>query len=130
MSTSRSISTISRFFANYGMLGVLALLCLYYSWATLKLQPRLGADAANALARELVNAAELPSGVLIVAKDHADDIQFADRLAAELQAADIAVVKKIHGEPPAVRKALERRCVIDVQQQYGCNIRHALYVPE
>ena len=108
MSTSRSISTVSRFFANYGMLGVLALLCLYYSWATLKLQPRLGADAANALARELVNAAELPSGVLIVAKDHADDIQFADRLAAELQAADIAVVEKIHGEPPAVRKALER----------------------
>ena len=108
MSQSRLISTVSRFFANYGMLGVLALLCLYYSWATLKLQPRMGGDAASVLARELVNAPEPPSGVLIVAKDYAEDIQFADALATELQAADITVVEKIHGEPPAVRKALER----------------------
>lgn len=98
---------VSRFLADYGMLGVLVLLCLYYSVATIEEQHSTSEGAAQAMVGRLTQAYRAPTYVVIVTKDRDDDRRFADALGQGLEAAGFRIVAKIHGQPAIVRHAVE-----------------------
>ncbi|MBA3775329.1 MAG: ABC transporter permease [Betaproteobacteria bacterium] len=106
ISKFRSNPTLGRLAANYGMAGVLVLLGIYYSWATLKPQQEVGGEAARSLAGEVLATAGPQARVLIVARRGADDAVFADTLASLLEAKGATVVAKVVGEPADARRAL------------------------
>lgn len=95
----------SGFLASYGMLGVLAALCGYYSWATLGEQTPAGREGAQALAR----AAQLPAGARVFVATGAtrEDLEFAATLEPALRARGFEVAGKAAGDPAAIRGALE-----------------------
>lgn len=99
--------TLARLAANYGMAGVLILLCIYYSWATLKPQQQVGPDAARSLAGKVLAAAGPQARVLIVTRRGSEDALFADTLASQLQEHGATVVAKVVGEPADARRALK-----------------------
>lgn len=94
----------SRVFADYGILGVLLLLCLCCSLGTFQQRKPKGRQAALAVAGEITGWADQQAGVVILA----EDAQFADVLEGLLIEDGIEVVEKITGRPAAMRRALER----------------------
>src|ERR1041384_7278803 len=98
-------AVLTRFWSNYGMAGVLLLLCLYYSFATLQEQRPQGAVAAKSLAASLQLAAH--ANILIWGKTTDDDAQFADELERRLKAAGYEVSQKVLGDPRAARVTIE-----------------------
>jgi len=104
---SRYRTALSRVASDYGMAGVLLLLCLYYSWATLKPQQGVGLEAAESLAAEVVAAAQPSSRVLVVARTSREDVLFADTLERALRERGLTVVASVKGEPRDARAALE-----------------------
>ncbi len=103
-----SRASISRFAANYGMLGVLVVLCVYYSVATYQRQKPLGKDAARVLAGDLTSTATAETAVLIVAKTHQDDLDFSASLAARLDTGGVSVAGKVNGSPVLIRREIEK----------------------
>ena len=117
---------VSRFVADYGMVGVLAVLAVYYSWATFKQQSPTGADAARVLAQTLLASAAgetnvlIPAregegriNVLIAARGHEEDVRFADALAERLaqgtrEGGQLHVIGKVNGSPIDIRRAVEK----------------------
>jgi len=94
------------FLSDYGMLFVLLLLCVVFSVVTNAEQRPTGAAAADQLAKQIRREFGARPSVLIVARDQAEDLAFADRLSQALAgAADLLVVK---GEPVDARQALGR----------------------
>src|ERR1043166_4791455 len=98
-------TVLTRFWSNYGMAGVLLLLCLYYSFATLQEQRPQGIAAAKSLAVAITIPA--PAKILIVAKTTDEDTQFADELDRRLKAASYEVPRKVLGDPRAARVAID-----------------------
>ena len=99
----------ARLFNNYGMAGVLLLLCLYYSWATYAEQQPRGAAAATMLVRQITKAAgKSPAAVLIVARTGEEDASFAAACAQKLAAANLSVAGQVNGDPRAARQALQK----------------------
>jgi ribose transport system permease protein len=96
----------ARFLAGYGMLGVLLLLCAYFSWATLAEQNPGGKDAADLLAAELVASLDKDARVAIIARPSAEDGRFVAALGQRLASAGIEVAGQIQGDPAAVRRFL------------------------
>ncbi len=94
---------LRRFLADYGMLGVLLVLCVCCSLGTLNRQKPAGVEAARSVAAELGPAADGPQQVVIFAQDQ----QYADELQAMLDAAGHRVVAKIVGKTPKMRAELE-----------------------
>ncbi|HRI14592.1 MAG TPA: ABC transporter permease [Verrucomicrobiota bacterium] len=107
MKTSAETSW-ARFLSRYGMLGVLAGLCVFFSVVTIQDQPASGVSGARRLAREIV--AQSPSGarILVVARDTAEEGEFARELSGRLQRAGFVVVGTVLGQPPEARAALQR----------------------
>jgi len=101
-------SAISRLLADYGMLGVLGLLCLYYSWATLKEQHPRGEDGGRKLAAQIVRGVDPVARILVVARGHAEDLAFTAALRERLTSVGRSVIEAVNEEPPGVRKALAR----------------------
>src|SRR5580700_4275024 len=98
----------ARFSADYGMLFVLILLCVFYSWATWAEQHPSGAAAGEELA-SLIEAKFPPNAqVLIVARDNAEDAAFAETLGDRLAAMNRPPVAVVQGQPSDVRTALEQ----------------------
>ncbi len=97
----------SRLVANYGMVGVLALLCLFFSIVTVADQPVTGAAAARQVTAAIGALAEAPR-VLIVTTAQPDDVDLAGRLSGELRSGGARVLETVQGEPRDVRQALER----------------------
>lgn len=104
----RFAAGFSRLFRHYGMLGVLLMLCLFFSWATLKRQVLVGEDAGQELAAQIARSADQNTRVLILAGDHAEGVSFAAALTRGLEGRKITVVKQITGTPPEARKAVEK----------------------
>lgn len=98
-----------RFFRDYGMLGVLLLLCLFFSVLTTRDQYPTGARAAAALTGEIAEAYASSTGVLILAGDGAEDRLFSESLAGELGRRGYNPVQSVSGDPAAVRSQLEER---------------------
>ena len=100
--------TLARFFTHYGMVGVLVLLCLYYSWATYTEQEARGDAAAPMLAAQIARDVARPASVFIVARTTDEDARFADVVEARLRAAGYDIAGKMLGDPRAAKQALAR----------------------
>ncbi|MBU2626222.1 MAG: ABC transporter permease [candidate division Zixibacteria bacterium] len=97
-------SSFARFLSDYGMLGVLVLLCLLFSVLTMSDQHPVGRDAAVSLISVLP---ELPpdAGVAIVMQSNGSDSIFAETLLDSLRVRGIAG-HLIAGDPAAIRESL------------------------
>ena len=109
--------------SQYGMLGVLLLLCLFFSLLTLRPQYPTGVKAARDLARRLPAEVGATGSVLIVARGGEEDQRFLVELQRLLDEQGIVVAEAVAGEPAQVRQALARfadfgtaeRCVVTLQ---------------
>ncbi|MFH1841866.1 MAG: ABC transporter permease [bacterium] len=109
------VGSARRRLSPYGMLGVLVLLCVYFSVLTLRPQHPSGAGAAKQLAERIEErlaeeiADEEPgASVLIVARGGEQDELFLAELTTRLQARRITVAEAVVGDPAAVRQAMKR----------------------
>lgn len=99
--------TARRLFRDYGMVGVLLLLCGFFSAATISEQPALGEADAARLARRLQQAHGPQARVLIAARDLPEEALFADQLKTALTKEGALVVQVVKGAPSDARAALE-----------------------
>jgi ribose transport system permease protein len=90
------------------MLGVLLLLCLFFSILTVDDQHPTGAGAAKSLAEELTGTATMGDGVLIIIRESDEGLGFARTLEDELAGAGYSPVATIAGDPAAIRAELTR----------------------
>ncbi len=96
-------------FADYGLVGVLILLCVACSVATIEKRKPTGNEAAQIVAEEIlagqIGAPDDPQRQIVIV---AGDAKFADALEENLKGQKPPPVK-ITGKTPAMRKALEAR---------------------
>ncbi len=97
--------------AHYGMIGVLLLLCVFFSAVTYSDQSPAGAAGAAQVAAEVGGMGGAPQ-VLLVSSAQPGDAAFAAALARELPGRGARVVAAVSGEPQAAREAL-RQLVAD-----------------
>lgn len=90
---------VARFFAAYGMIVALAVLCLYFTVATFRQEPPTG----NAAAPSVQAALPKNAATVIVIRPDPLDREFA----AALVQGGLVPVATIEGDPPKVRAALE-----------------------
>jgi ribose transport system permease protein len=97
---------MARFLSDYGMLGVLVLLCLLFSALTMSDQNPIGREAADRLIASLPT---LPSGsqTAIVTQSNSSDSLFAATVANYLKLRGVES-HVIIGEPATVRASLEQ----------------------
>jgi len=99
---------LKRLASQYGMAGVLVLLCVYYSWATYTTHEPRGEAAAPVLADQLAKSLSKNANVLVVARTSGEDARFADTLESRLKAANFNVAEKVFGDPRAARQVLQK----------------------
>jgi ribose transport system permease protein len=97
----------SRFFSDYGMLAVLLLLILFFSFVTIEKRKPIGAEAAKSASDRITRDFGQGARVLIVGRASAQDMAFAAKLEELLKAKGIEVAGRVVGEPRDVRLALE-----------------------
>ena len=100
-------SYFRRFFADYGIIFVLLLLCAFFSFATLKEQHPAGADAASDLWRTLQNQHPDARRILIIAHTGRAGQIFAETLSQTAQNHPDITSQTVAGEPHLVRETLE-----------------------
>ena len=94
--------------SDYGMLGVLILLCLFFSVITFEQQQPLGKDGAERLLLKISNNFEKPGSVIIAGKNGEDGEVFVSHLENELRKKEWLVEAAISGSPIDLGKALRR----------------------
>jgi ribose transport system permease protein len=106
MNRSQLKAGLLRLLADYGMLQVLLLLCVYYSIATLKTQYPVGAEAGAQLTRAVEKRAPSGGRVIAVLQETRDDESVAVTLRSGLQntGREIFIVQ---GDPAQARAALQ-----------------------
>lgn len=106
MSQSLKLSLLNRpFVRDYGMVFVLLLLALLFSVLTIKQQHPTGEDAGRQVA-ELILARH-NARVLIVTRNTADDLAFANAAAKRLEFGQAKVLASVNGTAPDAKKAIE-----------------------
>ena len=108
------MTNLQRLLQAYGMLGVLAVLCLYFAAATTREEAPTGRPAAEALAGRIRRSAPRGARVVIVAQPGEEDAEFAGALRQALETGGLSVPVVVQGDPPAVRAALEGAGSIDI----------------
>ncbi len=98
----------SRFVSQYGMLGVLLLLCAFFSVMTLQEQQHAGTAGGRALLERWGEDLDPRTAYILVARDGAEDRSFTAALAAGLTEARHGPAAVVHGDPTEIRAALER----------------------
>ena len=99
---------VARFFSDYGMLGVLLLLVIFFSLMTIEKSKPAGAEAAASVAGQIARRAGQGARIFIVGRASAPDMDFVKRLDDLLKARGMEVIGAVVGEPRDVRLALER----------------------
>ena len=94
--------------SDYGMLGVLVLLCVFFSVITYEEQQPLGKDGAERLFAKISNDFEESGTVIIAGKNSNDGQKFVLHLENELKRAGWEVTAAISGSPVDIGKALRR----------------------
>ena len=95
-------------YSDYGMLGVLVLLCVFFSVITYEEQQPLGKDGAERLFAKISNDFEESGTVIIAGKNSNDGQKFVLHLENELKRAGWEVAAAISGSPVDIGKALRR----------------------
>lgn len=95
-----------QFLANYGMIFVLLLLCVFFSVVTYSEQSPSGDAAAKHVLSSIAGQLGKEPRVLIATGDQPGDAAFADSLQKGLAAAGAQVVGIIKGEPKDAREVL------------------------
>ena len=93
--------------AEYGMIVVLLLLCILFSWLTFTERYFDGAGAGKQVAGRIIQAGDPVDPVLIVARDVEADDAFVNSLSGELSAAGFSRVGTLRGQPSDLRRQLE-----------------------
>ena len=97
---------LAKLFSDYGSLLILALLCAYYSFATLgeqhPISPASGREVAERIRQEKGDNA----AILIVIRDTQQDRQFADAIQERITTGGGQVLETIAGSPVEVRKSM------------------------
>jgi ribose transport system permease protein len=96
-----------RLLSDYGMLGVLVLLCLLFSILTIRDQRLTGRDAANKILGSFGSGA-YPEKMIVVTQKHGDDLEFAEALVTGLASRGMGGAILIQGKPGEIRAGLER----------------------
>jgi ribose transport system permease protein len=96
--------TSNRLAADYGMVGVLLLLCIACTLGTIKKQEPQGTEAARITARQILASTDRHAAVVILA----EDAPLVEALHGRLVEAGFTAVQKQTGDPPTLRKELER----------------------
>ena len=94
--------------SDYGMLGVLFFLCVFFSVITYEEQQPLGKDGAERLFAKISNDFEESGTVIIAGKNSNDGQKFVLHLENELKRAGWEVAAAISGSPVDIGKALRR----------------------
>ena len=94
------------FSSDYGMLGVLVLLCVFFSWITFEEQQPEGGDAADSLNRSIRQDFNEPGRVLIAGRKTDSGQVFTTRLHGLLLAAGWEIAGVVEGGPPELGKGL------------------------
>lgn len=118
LSSLRPSAAVWQVLAKHSVLGVLGVLCLYFSLATIEEQHSTSEATAQAMAHRLRQAYRAPAGVVIVTGDRDGDREFADVLGHELEAAGFRIVAKIHGEPVMIQRVVED--LVAMRRQIDC----------
>lgn len=104
---------MKKFVSDYGMLGALLLLCLFFSWKTLDQQQPTGAAAGRQVAQMIPSGAN----VLIAARDNQEDREFTAALQERVKNHIT-----IHGQPIDARHAMNKAVEDGVKIDYiACN---------
>ena len=98
--------SIRRILSDYGMLPVLAVLCVLFSILTLSEQTVTGRAGAQRLIDEIRNQSPAQKEALVVTSESRDDVEFASAF-ADLARKNGWQVTTISGDPSAVRTSLE-----------------------
>ena len=94
------------FSSDYGMLGVLFLLCVFFSWITFEEQQPEGGDAAESLNRSISQDFNEPGRVLIAGRKTDSGQAFTTHLHGLLLAAGWEIAGVVEGGPPELGKGL------------------------
>tara|TARA_B110000003_G_scaffold275623_1_gene318796 strand:+ start:3119 stop:4456 length:1338 start_codon:yes stop_codon:yes gene_type:complete len=94
------------FSSDYGMLGVLVLLCVFFSWITFEEQQPEGGDAADSLNQSISQDFNEPGRVLIAGRKTDSGQVFTTRLHGLLLAAGWEIAGVVEGGPPELGKGL------------------------
>ncbi len=97
---------LARFVSDYGMVLVLALLCVFFSYVTWDEQPANGAKAGERLAIDILGEG-VGVRVVIVARATHEDAAFANALENRLNESGAAIVAVVKGEPADARRVLD-----------------------
>src|SRR6476661_6081871 len=97
-----------RLSSEHGMIFVLILLGAFFSLVTLSEQSVTGQAAVDQMVSDLQQQPGKGGRVLLVARNRADDLAFAQQLESGLKAAGLQIVEVIKGEPKDARDALAR----------------------
>ena len=103
------------FSSDYGMLGVLVLLCVFFSWITFEEQQPEGGDAADSLNRSISQDFNEPGRVLIAGRKTDSGQAFTTRLHGLLLASGWEIAGVVEGGPPELGKGL--RLAFDQNQR-------------
>ena len=94
------------FSSDYGMLGVLVILCAFFSWITLEEQQPQGGDAADVLAQSIEQSFQRPGRVLIAGRKTDEGKAFTFRLNELLTQSGWEIAGIVQGGPPELGKGL------------------------
>jgi len=94
--------------SGYGMVGVLLLLAVFFSFATLKEQQPGGAAAARSIAGQLEGRDLAGSTLVVVGRSGDEDARFAAELEARMRSAGGAPPIVGLGDPATIRETLSR----------------------
>jgi ribose transport system permease protein len=97
---------LRRFLTDYGMLLVLAALCLLFSLLTLSEQHPTGTAAAERLLRDIGEAIPDASSILIVGQANVEDSAFASILGERLKTEGYTLLPTLSGTPAAIRAGM------------------------
>ena len=95
------------FFSDYGMLGVLVLLCAFFSWITFEEQQPKGRNGSEQLSQSISDQFNKPGRVLIAGRKTDSGKAFTTRLSELLISRGWEVAGVVQGGPPELGKALQ-----------------------
>ncbi len=100
--------TARRLFKEHGMVGVLLLLCVFFSAATITEQSVLSGAEAERLGRRVAEAQGTQARVMIAVRDLPEEAAFADQTQRVLAGSGVEVAAMVKGAPSDARAAMER----------------------